>query len=534
MFELMLKSGLESISLNEAKVNSINVFPVPDGDTGSNMRLTLENGVKHARSSKHLGEYLKSVADGMLLGARGNSGVILSQLFNGLSIYLRDKSYCHSKELVKGFISAYKKAYESVINPVEGTLLTVSREGIEKIKDKISRATYIDNFFNRYIFEMKKTLAFTPELLPKLKEAGVVDSGGMGYIIIIEGFLKFFNDGYSDFLEDTKTETPTVDFSLFNEQSEFELGYCTEFILQLLNNKTNINKFDKDIFIEKLGEFGDSLVVVESGSKVKVHVHTKTPGKVIEYAQTFGEFITFKIENMQLQNNEFKKNKPMEHKLLGKIAITNGESLKNIYKELGCDIVLDGGKTMNTSSEEILNALKNINADYTVVFPNNKNIELACSQAISALNKKNISMISTKNVLEGYYALASDEPDNNNIPYRLSIMNDAKEVIDTISFFKSIRSCTLNQISVTENDYVSIRKDVVLSSNTSLIDSLCNALKKVDDISSKSNCILLKGKDFNLDEDSLINTLSSFYPDIEFNFLDGGQQIFDLIDVFEK
>ena len=528
LFEKMLRNGLNYLKQSESIINNMNVFPVPDGDTGSNMRLTLENGLKCAKTNAHLGEYALSLASGMLMGARGNSGVILSQIFKGFAEEIKRDSIVDAKEFTEGFIAGYKMAYQAVVKPVEGTLLTVAREGVEHIKDQTSRGMYIDNFLNIYIAEMKKTLAFTPELLPVLKEAGVVDSGGYGYIIIIEGMLKYLHEEIIDSaieIEDVKKE----EVNTFDEYSNFDYGYCMEFTLQLLASRIKIDTFNLDLFIKELNDLGESLVVVQDNSRLKVHIHTFKPSRIINYAQMFGEFVSFKLENMALQHaHQLKLQSEVIKTDLGKIAIVNGDDLKQIYHDLGCHIIIDGGKTMNTSSEEIINAINKIDADEYVVYTNNKNIELSCEQAIKVLGKNNIHIIRSHNVLEGYYALAMDEADNPNLEYRIKQMLAGLKAITTICYFKSNRDCMLNGVSINNGSCVAMMDDI-LNCDDNYIDCCLNSLKAIKNIKEKETCIVLTGKDFDCDEDVLVNAISANYPDLNVSVMSGSQQIYDLI-----
>ena len=533
LFEKMLVNGLNNLKQNETKINEMNVFPVPDGDTGSNMRMTLENGLRSAKTNANLGAYAVALSQGMLMGARGNSGVILSQIFKGFSENLRRCSIIDAKEFLEGFIAGYKCAYNAVIKPVEGTILTVAREGIEHIRDQINRGMYIDNFFSIYVLEMKKSLDYTPNILPCLKEAGVLDSGGAGYILIIEGMYKFLQDEIinGEVLQDD-SNAPKLDTAKFDEYSSFDYGYCLEFILQLMVSKTDISKFNQKLFIKDLEGLGESLVVVKDGTKVKVHIHTKLPAHVITYAQTYGEFVTFKLENMALQHSNLEaheEEKKLPHVDLAKIGIVNGEQLKEIYTELGCHIVLDGGKTMNTSSEEIVKAIKMCDAEKIVIFTNNKNIELACNQAIDVLKQDNIHMIKSKNSLQGYYALAMDEADNDNLDYRIKQMEAGVEAISTITLFNASRDCTLNGVDIKKDNIVASNDSIILASHNDIYNVVKKSLEQIKDISDKAMCIILKGKNFNYDLESLEKAINEANPYLEINYMDGGLEIYDAI-----
>jgi hypothetical protein len=391
-FQLMVQSALNNIRLAEQRVNSMNVFPVADGDTGTNMRLTLENGFKRAQQVKHLGLYIKDLASGMLLGARGNSGVILSQLFKGMSIFLERKGIVNPGELREAFILGYKTAYQAVVNPVEGTILTVAREGIEEVKSLIRGRISLEETLKLYLDAMYKSLQSTPDKLAVLKEANVLDSGAYGYIIIIEGMYKYLIGEAVEETENTGKEIPLQSKPLyFDENSEFVEGYCMEFLLQLLNSRINIQEFSINTFIEKLKELGTSIVCLKEGSIVKVHIHTLNPSPVIDLAKNYGEFINFKLENMQLQHNEFSVVKRLDDKNakeLGIIAVVNGKELEDVYRELGCDYVISATGNMNASSNEFLDAIESVNAKKLVIFPNNKNTFGSANQAIELARAK--------------------------------------------------------------------------------------------------------------------------------------------------
>ena len=312
--EAMLKNGLAGLQRREDYINRLNVFPVPDGDTGTNMCLTLGYGLRAARSSEHAGAFLNTLSDGMLLGARGNSGVILSQFFRGFAAALSRASMIGPGEMRDSLISGYRTAYASVVHPVEGTMLSVAREGIEHIRRQITRNSTIETILAMYIAEMKKTLSYTPEMLPVLKEAGVVDSGAAGFILIFEGMLKYLY-GETITPPKKKTDSPTSalygsadeaelppDTSLFDADSKFCDGYCTEFILQLMNGEGYESAPTRDGIVAELEKLGESIVAVVDGTRLKVHIHTKKPAPVIAFAQRYGEFVTFKLENMQIQH----------------------------------------------------------------------------------------------------------------------------------------------------------------------------------------------------------------------------------------
>ena len=398
-FKKMLISGYESLEEDYRLINDLNVFPVPDGDTGTNMKVTYYGGLLAIKDEEAVGDIAKAFSRGSLFGARGNSGVLLSQYFKGMSNYLANKDSINAVDFAESLVSGYLTAYRCAINPVEGTILTVAREGIENIKSQINENTDFQTLVLKIKDAMIVSLENTPNLLAVLKESGVVDSGGRGLLSIFNGYVRYFTGEKTGLLEikpheDNHQEEP-VDYSAFNENSTLDYGYCTESLLQLLKSKIDIEKFDLNKFIEDISFLGDSLVVTQDGSVVKVHIHTKTPSNVLTFAQKYGEFLKIKIENMALQHNEILRSK---HRETAIISIALGKGIADTFKELGSTLVIDGGQTMNTSTEEILSAIKEANADNVILLPNNSNIILACKQAKELCKDTNVFIVETKTI----------------------------------------------------------------------------------------------------------------------------------------
>lgn len=540
----MLLNGLANIALHEEEINDLNVFPVPDGDTGTNMRLTLENGLKSIKLSQEVGAFLKSLSSGMLMGARGNSGVILSQIFKGFYLELSKCSCIGPGELRNMLITGYKTAYKSVVRPVEGTILTVSREGIENIRRQITRNSTIDGILSMYVAEMKKSLSQTPNLMECLKEAGVVDSGAYGYIIIIEGCLKYL---YGETLINKNTTMPDGeiaklnDRTLFNENSQFIDGYCMEFILQLMRGDKYIRNYREASFVEDMKTLGNSIVVTTDGTRVKVHIHTLKPAKVIAYVNKYGEFVTFKLENMQIQHNEHirkleekkEKNKPAAerpHKKLAFVAVVQGEGMKNIFSEFGCDEVLDGGESMNTSSQEFIEAFERCNSDAIVVLPNNKNTLLAAQQAINLSSGRKIYIIPTNNMAEGYYAIASDISDSDDVEMRIRVMNAGLDELNTLSFVTAGKDTVYNGKTCKIGDELCFINNHLIGVSDSKVKSVIDNISSLDDIEDKENCVIFRGCDISdAQMEQIEEELNSKYPMMEVAVLEGGQHLYYLI-----
>ena len=536
-FEQMVRNGLAYLRQREKEVNKLNVFPVADGDTGTNMCATLENGINYAKSDEIMAHYLKTLSEGMLLGARGNSGVILSQFFKGMQLELSRCVVAGPGELRNALIRGYRNAYSAVVKPVEGTILTVFREGIEHIRPQISRATAIEDLLLMYIAEMKKTLAYTPELLPVLKESGVIDSGGQGFIYIFEGMLGSL---YGDVVKDkapaarsVNAPVRSVDFSLFNEHSKFSDGYCMEFILQLLKSGSYIQLFDLDRYIEDIGVYGNSLVVVRDGSRVKVHVHTLRPEKVIALSRQYGEFLTFKLENMQLQHNEVIKeendSKKLPHKKLAMISVVNGEGLKNLFEELGCDVVICCSETMNASSQEFIDAFNRIDADAIVVFPNNKNVILAAQQAAQLHGGDNIHIIPSRSIAEGYFAIAMDVPENDT-KFRISSMRSGLRDVTTLIETTASRDYSYHDLTCRKGEEIVLLNGEIVSVNKNWMESLIEAMRLVPDIDDIETGVIFSGEGVTEDEvDELRDRLEEEFPMLEAEIIDGGQKVYRFI-----
>ena len=531
VFEKMVRNGLANLQMNEAKLNAMNVFPVTDGDTGTNMCLTLKNGVDNACSNTNLAHYLKQLSDGMLLGARGNSGVILSQIFRGFYLALSSDSIADVSELRDAFIRGYLTAYKAVVRPVEGTMLTVARLGIENIKAHINRNVFVPNLFSMYLAEMRKVLAQTPEMLPVLKEAGVLDSGGYGYVLLVEGMEKsLYGEDITFSTTEVSQSTPiTIDKSKFNENSHFELGYCTEFLLQLLNSRQS---FDIDEYIKALNRYGNSLVCVKNDNIVKVHIHTRFPANVIAESQKYGEFVSFKLENMQLQHDELGEvavAKEVKHKDIAIIAISNGDGIKEMFESFGVDVIIDGGRTMNTSAEEILSAIKSVDAEKIIIFPNHENIFKATEQAVKLSGQNNIIIAPTKDVLHCYYALAMDIGDYEDIDSRLEMFKQGYEAITTVSVVECAKTCTLNGVHCIKDSFVAIHEGQPIICEKDYC-TIISSLKNKAFFEEKETIIILKGQDVSDGEIQAINDyLTALFPEKEVSILEGRQRVYNLI-----
>lgn len=530
LLEKMLRNGLANIRAAEETINGLNVFPVADGDTGLNMRLTLENGLRRAKGRTEIGLYLRDLSEGMLLGARGNSGVILSQIFKGIYQELARCQAANIADMRNALIRGYRVAYQSVVCPVEGTILTVAREGIELIRTQLDRNTSIESLLGMYIAQMRKTLAATPDMLAVLKEYGVVDSGAVGYITIFEGMYKYL---CGETLQDSGSGeiVPRTDISedIFNENSPFEEGYCMEFILQLMNGDSYNHRFRIATFTEDLKLFGNSIVVTQDGTRVKVHIHTMKPGKVIAMSQEFGEFLTFKLDNMQVQHNEFIRKMPKQergHLQMAVVAVVNGAGMQKVFTDLGCTVVLDGSSKMNTSTQEFLDAFREANADTIVVLPNNKNIVRAAEQAAAMFGESEIHVLPTTSMVEGYYALSMDIPDEVTDKRIKAMLSGAGNIV-TLSQTIASRDYAHNGIGCKVGEEIALVNDRLVFSCRDTIEAVMGGLHKIEGIADKEYCVIFRGEDVDpAQESSLEDAIREEYPLLELQFMDGGQRIY--------
>jgi DAK2 domain fusion protein YloV len=544
IFKRLLIGGASNLHTNMQEVNDLNVFPIPDGDTGDNMYLTLKGGLDElsAVSENSLCKEAKALAQGMLLNARGNSGVILSQLFYGLAEGLDGLETAEVKEFANALKQGVKCAYGAVAKPVEGTILTVAREAVENSIEKLEKDMKLEDFFTLYLSEMKKSLERTPDLLRTLKEAGVIDSGGAGLVYIIEGFCKAFGaEVLDEEIAFTSSQQKSVDLSKFNENSVMEFGYCTEFLLQLQHAKTDISTFNVQDIIDFLSTVGDSIVAFQTGTIVKVHVHTMTPWKVLQFCQNYGEFLTLKIENMTLQHNETheepKKSTLKTHVQRARrdfavVVVTTGEGLIETFKEMGADYVISGGQTNNPSSEEFIRAFEEVNADHVFVLPNNSNVILAAKQAAEMYKDSDIRVIESKSVGEGYAALSMLDYSSANADEIQATLIDAMQNVTTGMVTRAVRTTTLNGVEVTKDDYIGFVAHRMIVSTKEKLDA---AYALTDDIAAgREFLIVAYGKDATEEERAAYATyVSEKYADLEFYEIAGEQDVYDFLLIVE-
>ncbi|SDB08060.1 hypothetical protein SAMN02910317_00391 [Ruminococcaceae bacterium FB2012] len=531
LFFEMLQSGAANLELHSSEVNDLNVFPIPDGDTGSNMTLTVQGGASASVNTDSLSDTASGAARGMLLSARGNSGVILSQLFEGAAAGLKGLVTADLKEIGKACRKAVEQAYSSVIDPTEGTILTVARETSEMISSRDFES--LEEMLEAAIDRAKVSLEHTPDLLDVLKKAGVVDSGGAGLIYILEGmYCALTGKAIERSAEMLHREAPkAVNTDLFTEDSVLEFGYCTEVLVRLQKIKCDPETFDINGLIEFMSGLGDSIVALKNGSVVKLHVHTMTPYKVLEYCQQYGEFLTVKIENMMLQHSEViagEEEKKSERTKYAVAAVATGEGLKKELREMGCNVVIDGGQTSNPSASDLLAAFDKANADTVFILPNNGNILLTARQAAELYNKADVRVIPTKTIGDCISVLSmldlTGDPDSIE-----AAMNEAMEGTVTAEISKSIRAAELNGLSIRSGEYIGIIGRDVVSADTDCLDTAAAALKLMEP-ADHSALMIISGKNAPRGVSAELAALAKKkYRRLEICEIDGGQDIYDLI-----
>ncbi len=516
----LIRGGAANLSQNRHTINDLNVFPIPDGDTGDNMYMTIEAGTR--ASGNRLDQMAAAVSQGMLLGARGNSGVILSRIFAGMAKSFEGLKEADANAFNAAMRSGVDAAYHAVSQPVEGTILTVLREGVAAADGSSSLEEYMDLM----IAGMDLSLQHTPDLLDVLKKAGVVDSGGAGLICIWEGMRAALH-GESPLAEEAAApQAQHVDFSAFTEDSELEFGYCTEFLLRLQRSKVDLESFDESVISAWLAQKGDSLVFFRDGSIIKVHVHTKDPGEILSKCREWGEFLTIKVENMTLQHHEnhmeerFKRSR----KPLGIVTVAAGKGLTDAFREMGADEVIEGGQTMNPPVERFLEAFDHTSADTILVFPNNSNILLTARQAAELYKDSDIRVIPTKTLGEGYYAMAN-MPADVSVDEMVQGLTEAAASVTTGLVSQAIRDTDAGR----KGDYLGFSgKEILCGSPERSKTAFCLAEKL--DAASHDIVLILAGADAPQEEaEALRQQLEEACPLSECILLQGGQPIYDYI-----
>ncbi|MBE6708884.1 MAG: DAK2 domain-containing protein [Ruminococcaceae bacterium] len=544
----MAIGGAALLRSNAEEVNKLNVFPVPDGDTGDNMRMTIESGIAALENinSDDLAEVMKVLSHGMLLGARGNSGVILSQFFAGTAKGFETMDKADPTALGEAFQMGVRQAYGSVMTPTEGTILTVVRESVDYATKRITPESTIRSFFADLVKEMHASLERTQDILAVLKEAGVVDSGGAGLLYIMDGFNRVLNGEEIDTsaLSESSEKKAAPVITSFSADSEMKFGYCTELLLQLTTKKCDPDAFDVETLKSFLAEIGDSIVAFKTESIVKIHVHTFTPDKVLAYCLGYGEFLTVKIENMSVQHTDLDEKpgeaapasdkKPAERKKYGVVAVTSGPGIEALFKDLGTDEVVEGGQTQNPSTNNFLDAFEKVNAEHIFVFPNNGNILMAASQAAELYDKATIHVIPSKNIGTGYVAVSSinfEEPDPESI---IAEMTEAMSRVTSGYISPAIRDADMNGVHINNGDTIGVIEKEIVLSEAERIDAAIKMAEKLMADPDKFMLTVFRGTDATDEDQAVLEArIAESCPDAEVYFIDGGQDIYPFIFVAE-
>ena len=530
LFKKMVMNGAINLKNNHKKIDELNVFPVPDGDTGTNMSMTVMSGVREMNNceSSSIIEVAKVLSRGALMGARGNSGVILSQFFRGVYVGMQDIN--HNELTVEDFMkcleSGYKVAYKAVMEPVEGTILTVVREAAENTKAQIKNIKTIKKLLDVYALEATKSLNNTPNLLPVLKEAGVVDSGGAGFLEIVNGMIMVLN---GKMLQAEETTSGTSNKSAAEAtDADIKFGYCTEFILDLKDPEN----FDISVLKSVLSLLGDSLVVVKDENICKVHVHTNRPGHALELAQKHGEFVTLKIENMRQQHSSLKSgakeevSAPKKHFAL--VAVCFGSGITQTFKDLGVDYVIEGGQTMNPSTEAFVEACKAVNAENIIIIPNNSNVVMAAKQAAQLISDAKVEVLKAKTISQGYASLMTYDPEAD-METNLEAMKQAVANVKTGEITYSIRDTEIGGVKITSGDFMGIADGEIVISTKSIDDALKGLLNSIIDEESQIVTFFC-GKDVTAEAmESLEELCQEINPNVEIEILEGNQDIYSYI-----
>ena len=536
MLSKMFLAGAGNIEAKKEFINELNVFPVPDGDTGTNMSLTIMAAAKEvaALENPSMEALAKAISSGSLRGARGNSGVILSQLFRGFTKAIRDTKEIDVLTLAGACEKAKETAYKAVMKPKEGTILTVARGIADKALELSATTDDLEEFIPQIIAHAEEVLAQTPEMLPVLKEAGVVDSGGQGLLEVIKGAYDAFLGKEIDYSQIAPSTSVNVTKVSADTNAEIKFGYCTEFIIMTEKEFTDRDEKEFKAYLESIG---DSIVCVADDEIVKIHVHTNDPGLAIQKALTYGQLTKMKIDNMREEHEEKlirdaekvakqeKEKAKAEQKEFGFIAVSIGEGLNEIFKELGVDYIIEGGQTMNPSTDDMLNAIDEVNAKHIYIFPNNKNITLAANQAKSLVKDKEVIVIPTKTVPQGITAIINFVPD-------MSAEENEEAMLEAIKYVKTgqvtyaVRDTHIDDKEIHKDDIMGIGDDGILSVGTDIAATTKDMVAQLVDDETELVSIYYGSDVSEEDAEKLTAEIEEMYPDVDIDTHLGGQPIY--------
>lgn len=537
-FKDMIQVGAQRLNEQAEYVNSLNVFPVPDGDTGTNMNMSFTSGAQRVEqsASQHVGEIAVDLAKGLLMGARGNSGVILSQLFRGFSKSVESLETLNAQQFAAGFTHGVETAYKAVMKPVEGTILTVARLAAKAGEEKSKETTDVIEVMRAIIAGGQKALESTPDLLPVLKEVGVVDSGGQGLMFVYQGFLESLtgeavpmnlsNPKNNKLISETYRNDYGAEAHVY--EGEITFGYCTEIMVKIGEGETVTDEFDYDTFRNYLDGLGDSLLVVADDEIIKVHVHTERPGEVMNYGQKFGSLMKIKVDNMRLQNEEVVRNKKedtsVEKKPFGIIAIAAGDGVQALFKDMGVTVIINGGQTMNPSTQDILNAIDEANAEQVIILPNNKNIQMAAEQA-ALVSEVPAKVVPSTTIPQGMTAMLAYS-ELNSLEDNVTAMTEALTQVTSGSITNAVRDTQIDGIDIKNDDFMGLINSKIVLSNANRQEVVLDTLRQM--ITEDSEIVtILVGEDTPEEEaQEIVATLESEFTDVEFDIHQGNQPVY--------
>ncbi|MCR8966951.1 DAK2 domain-containing protein [Streptococcus zalophi] len=539
LFQGMVQAASTRLNKQAEYVNSLNVFPVPDGDTGTNMGMTMENGAKEVagKPAKTVGEVGEILSKGLLMGARGNSGVITSQLFRGFGQSIKGKEELDGKDLAQALQSGVEVAYNAVMKPVEGTILTVSRGAARAAIKKSEETDDAVEIMRAALDGAKAALAKTPDLLPVLKEVGVVDSGGQGLVYIYEGFLSALTGDYM--VSEEFEATPAIMSEMINAEhhkavvghvatEDITYGYCTEIMVGLKQGPTYVKEFDYNDFQNYLSNLGDSLLVVNDDEIVKVHVHTEDPGLVIQEGLKYGALMKVKVDNMRNQHDtqvqKVNDNEPKERKEYGIIAVVAGEGLANIFKSQGVDHVISGGQTMNPSTEDIVKAIEAVNADNIIILPNNKNIFMAAQTAAEVVDVPTV-VVESRTIPQGFTSLLAFNS-SNSLEENFEAMTESLSDVTSGSVTLAVRDTTIDGLAIKKDDILGMVNGKIVVSNPDMESALKETFNQMIDEDSEIISIYV-GEDGSKEiSDKIVSYLEETYDDLDIEVHQGDQPVY--------
>lgn len=540
LFRDLIDYGSRNLAVYRDHVNDLNVFPVPDGDTGSNMLLTLNHGLSAIKGVEgDFSDLVLRFAEAVVFGARGNSGVILSQFLKGFSCVIAEAGDLGAGTFSAAVSRGTSDAYKAVAKPVEGTMLTVMREASEFVAPLVSvgRITGLRPFLESFLSEAKRSLDNTPELLPVLKAAGVIDSGGAGFIYIFEGMLKYLNNEQISPVESIEAAQPgnQPDLSAFDTQSEFPLGYCTEALIQLQDGKPS---FDRERMVGELSEVSESIVVSEQGSRVKIHAHSMHPEQILERCHAYGEFLTLKIENMTVQHTEthklIERSPEKRSGRIGVVCTADDRIMREKFFDMGADVVINAGMGANPSSKDFMDACALVEGAGIIIFPNCKNSIFAAKQAVQLMDRSDVFVIETSSPAQCYAALSIMDYESDSASDMAKEAAEVAKSLRIVRISRAVKDSFFGDDAIKKGDYIALSGDRLLAGNASFVDSAADAAMAVNADEEFDVITLFFGaRPTKAEKDELMNRLEEAFPFVDTDVIETGNELYSLVMSFE-